>query len=224
MTIKNALKTISRADAKRYIGEYFKTSCLIPESPKYTGSHFETLGSQSNDPDVINASDLLAVQTLSVQVPARAAIGILGGQSGTITELLAALPNGKSLSSLSDEEFTRWLGEDSPGQQLWDLLRRNGNGADGKTLTRWGVGPTTASKILARKRPELIPVEDSVITRVTNRGKQSSWQMWWEEMRTDSVLEERAEEIREDTGHGELSTLRVLDIVLWMSGRLTKTH
>lgn len=71
---------------------------------------------------------------------------------------------------------------------------------------------------MARKRPHLIPIEDSVVNREIGLGSQNSWRVWWEELRQDDYLVERATEVREHVDHSKLSTLRTLDIVLWKSG------
>ncbi|MCT2260552.1 DUF6308 family protein [Brachybacterium muris] len=99
---------------------------------------------------------------------------------------------------------------------LWDLLRRND-----PEEAWWGVGETVASKIMARKRPHLIPIDDSVVTRVIGRGRKSSWRMRWMELREDSYLIDRAEEIRAHVDRRALSTLRALDFVLWRYGKQT---
>lgn len=83
------------------------------------------------------------------------------------------------------------------------------------------MGETVASKIMARKRPHLIPIDDSVVTRVIGRGRKSSWRMRWMELREDSYLIDRAEEIRAHVDRRALSTLRALDFVLWRYGKQT---
>ncbi|WP_369415281.1 DUF6308 family protein [Brevibacterium permense] len=49
--------------------------------------------------------------------------------------------------------------------ESWDLLPRNRPGE-----SRWGLRPPTTSKSMARKRPHLLPIEDSVFDRVIERG------------------------------------------------------
>lgn len=208
MSVHEAVQSISSADARRYIGKYFGLDSI---SPRYTGSYFEELSAVENDPGTITAADLLAVQTLSVKVPARAAIGILGDLSPDITDLLAKIPASRDLASVTDSEHEGLLGKESPAQQLWDLLRQTGK-------KRWGIGATTASKIMARKRPHLIPIEDSVVNRVTKMDPKNSWGQWREALRVDGTLEARAADLRDHANRPELTTLRTLDIVLWVHG------
>lgn len=78
----------------------------------------------------------------------------------------------------------------------------------------------TASKIMARKRPHLIPIEDSVVNRVIELGRGDSWRLWWEAFQAEGdYLEERAKKLRAEIGRPELSTLRVFDVMLWMWGK-----
>lgn len=220
MSIREAIASIEHQKLLCYAKEYFEESECFTGSPRFTGSHFESLGASENLIDEITAVDLLAVQNLSVKVPARAAIEILEEQSDDITALLTEIPNNLCLSDLSPEDFEKHLGKASHAQKLWDLLRRNGAG-----LERWGVGPTTASKILARKRPHLIPIEDSVVNRVIQKGRQDSWRLWRKELTADKTLITLADDVRKHVDHPDLptlSTLRALDIVLWMHGTAHK--
>lgn len=84
---------------------------------------------------------------------------------------------------------------------------------------KWGIGPTRASKIMAWKRPHLIPINDRVIREVIDkRPSESDWELWWDALTFDDYLENHAQELRESIDQPELSTLRVLDVLLWMSG------
>ena len=207
-TILDAVKAIPEHDGIKLVEPYYD-----PQQP-YTGAYFELIGSDDNHPDRFTAVDLYAVSMLAVQVPAKAGIGILLEQAELFESLLSRVPD-VHIKDLSREEFQRDLGPDSVALELWDRLRRNG--ADEK---RWNVGPTTASKIMARKRPHLIPIEDSVVDRVTQRGKRDSWKMWWQAFHDGGdYLEARADQIRAAVDRPDLSTLRVFDVMLWSWGK-----
>lgn len=151
---------------------------------------------------------------MSVDGPAQAGIAILGNEASTFNGLLQQTPN-VVLNSLSEDEFDEHLGRCSAVLQLWDLLRRNRPGD-----SRWGLGPTTTSKIMARKRPGLIPIEDSVVNDVIGLGRGDSWRLWWEAFNAEGdYLESRAAELRNEIGRPDLSTLRVFDVMLWMWGK-----
>ena len=85
-----------------------------------------------------------------------------------------------------------------------------------------GVGETTASKIMARKRPRLIPIYDSVVRKAVHlRHSGEHWQTWRGALTgpegVDLVASLRR--VRAATGQHHLSLLRVLDIVLWQDNR-----
>lgn len=182
-----------------------------------TGAHFESWMGGGDAPEVVNtitADDLIAVTFLSVDVPAPAAIGILETHKDKISELLKQIPSDLDLASLAAEDFSATLEQGSAALQLWRLLRQS-------DAERWDVGPTKASKIMARKRPRLIPIYDSVIGSVM--GMKNSDQQWilWHELLTDgSGLPERLNEIHEKSGvASDASALRIMDVVLWKHGK-----
>lgn len=141
-------------------------------------------------------------------------MGILISEAEELNGYLARITS-KSLGSLSPDEFEEHLGDDSAAVKLWNALRRNSKPTDEK----WNVGPTRASKVMARKRPHLIPINDRVIRRVIDKKpSQNDWRLWWEALSGDDELERRAQALRAAINKPELSTLRVFDVVLWMSG------
>lgn len=215
MTIHDALHQIDPEKGKQLAAQYFEESSSFPGTGTFTGSHFESFAGAPNPVNEVTAADLLAVQTLAVTVSSRAALGILETYAQRISELLSDIDPTLKLEEVRDEgDFEAVLGKNSSAQALWDLLRRNNPEAK-----RWNLGATTASKIMARKRPHLIPSDDSVVTRVIGRGTASSWRMWRDELLADNYLIERADEIKEHVERTDLSTLRALDIVLWQYGK-----
>ena len=111
MSIRNAVTAISPENAKRYAEAYFAPDPRFPGVGIFTGSHFESLGADQNLPNQITASDLLAVGTLSVNVPARANIALLGELSEEISGLLAQIPADIRMGELRDEpSFNDHLG------------------------------------------------------------------------------------------------------------------
>lgn len=215
MTIHDALHQIDPEKGKQLAAQYFEESSSFPGTGTFTGSHFESFAGAPNPVNEVTEADLLAVQTLAVTVSSRAALGILETYAQRISELLSNIDPTLKLEEVRDEgDFEAVLGKNSSAQALWDLLRRNNPEAK-----RWNLGATTASKIMARKRPHLIPIDDSVVTRVIGRGTASSWRMWRDELLADNYLIERADEIKEHVERTDLSTLRALDIVLWQYGK-----
>ncbi|MFC5007261.1 DUF6308 family protein [Dactylosporangium cerinum] len=78
-----------------------------------------------------------------------------------------------------------------------------------------GVGRTITSKLLARKRPRLIPVQDAVVMKGLGDPTE-----FWEPLRRrlqeglHSQLVDVAAPVREVPAG--TSTIRVLDVLLWM--------
>jgi hypothetical protein len=103
--------------------------------PRFTGSRFEEMAALNADPNTLGPADFLAVSMLSVNVPAEAAIRLLGRDAALISELLGQLPSDVDIVDVDPQI----LGGDSPAGRLWDALRQ----------ARDGLGPTTTSKLLA---------------------------------------------------------------------------
>lgn len=214
MGIIDAIQRVSNDEGVDYLKKYY-----LSESGYYTGSEFERIGAEPGVENRFTAADLYSVATLGVNVPARAGIAILESEAAKFNGLLADVPSGVKIGSLTEAEFEQSLGRASKAQELWDRLRRNG-----PDESRWQVGSTLASKLMARKRPHFIPIEDSVVNRVIGLGRGDSWRLWWETFQAEGVyLEERATKLRAEIGRPKLSTLRVFDVMLWMWGKANQS-
>jgi len=176
----------------------------------YTGAHFETIGRRWDEPmflDVITSEDLVAVSTLSLNVPASVSIDLLGPAGARVTRLLRDIPADLDLVDADDAI----LSEESASSRLWTLLR-----------TYDGMGPATTSKLIARKRLRLAPIFDSVVERELGLGGSLGH---WAGMRAalrdeDRSLHERARALHSSAGISSVVTpLRVVDIVIWMHGK-----
>lgn len=208
MSIRSAIDNISHDQGVLYLQTYFGT-----EDRPYAGASFDTLGADQSPDNVYTTSDFYALECLEVNVPIDAGLSILGDKAKDISDLLSLIPN-RPLASLSEKEFDQYLGANSAALELWRIL-----------MKYKGIGITRASKLMARKRPHLIPINDSVIRRVADyTEKQNDWFLWWEALREDEELERRAEELRNAVNRPSLSTLRALDILLWMSGSKKTVH
>ena len=138
------------SDLDAYFAEPFQVAA---GQPVYSGRFFERLNGGGDRPDVADrftSADLLAVQMLSVEVPSETIIGILHGELGRalsryLREIPADLP-------LGDPQAREHLVNDSPADRAWRLLKLEAD-----------TGFVTAGKLMARKRPHLIPVYDSVV-------------------------------------------------------------
>ena len=104
----------------------------------------------------------------------------------------------------SDEAGVLLSGSATNG--AWKLLREQDD-----------IGWVTAGKLLARKRPKLIPVWDNVV-RCALRPGDEVW-LWMNEtfQEANGQLPRRLLMLHEEAGlPATVSTLRVLDVVVWM--------
>jgi hypothetical protein len=124
--------------------------------------------------------------------------------AGHLSEMLAEVPHALELKDADAAA----VGLDGPAQKLWDAL----TGIKG---IKW----VTASKLLARKRPHLLPVYDEVVREVVGRPGNI-----WESLRIElqankGSLATRLKLIGAEGGAGHMSVLRVFDVVAWMTGQ-----
>ncbi|MFF2777422.1 DUF6308 family protein [Streptomyces sp. NPDC058052] len=180
------------------------------ESEPFTGRRFEHLAEGGDRPEVahrITAEDLIAVQTLSVTVPAPVALDILEGPLGArLSALLSAVPTDTDMADATAAD----LSVGSPADQAWNLLRHQPD-----------VGWVIAGKILARKRPRLLPVYDRVVRCAVGRPRPSYWLALHAALRADDhALHRQSLALRRTAGVPEtVSALRVCDVVVWMGHR-----
>ena len=121
-------------------------------------------------------------------------------------EMLRAIPTDVALADLPAAD----LGDTWPVRPLYREL-----------LSIPDVGETTACKLLARKRPHLVPILDSVVTQELSieRG------LFWLPLHDWLVADDRAnhlnlESLRSRAGLGpDISVLRVFDVLTWMTGK-----
>ncbi|WP_098017695.1 DUF6308 family protein [Streptomyces sp. b62] len=194
-------------DGDRVVGDlrrYFGIG-LPPGAGVFTGGRFEHLAGGGDRRQVANrftAEDLIAVQTLSVTVPAPVALDLLEGPLGTqLSELLRGIPADADLSDASG------VADGSPAYRAWSLLE-----------SQYKVGWVIAGKLLARKRPRLLPVYDRVVRCALGHPPS-----FWTELRTaqrkdDAALHHRLLSLRQSAGLPEtVSALRVADVAVWMA-------
>lgn len=176
-------------------------------SPVFSGRRFDFLDPgcrQDEDRDRITAVDLVAVQCLSVTVPIDVALDLLEGQLGSeVGDLLSRIPTGIALGTGTARTL---LGPGREADTAWHLLE-----------ARVGVGWVTAGKLMARKRPDLIPVWDRIVRCAFGRCD-GVWLCLDGLLRAqDGAVLHRLAKLREDTGVPErVSLLRILDVVVWM--------
>lgn len=175
-------------------------------SGRYTGGRFERFaggGDRDEIADLITTDDIVAVSLLGVRIPGRPALAILDDRRADLSAILSEIPMEVDLWKVPEEA----VGPESAAMRLWSEL-----------IDLPGISWVTAGKLLARKRPRLIPVYDRVVKSALHRNDGEGW---WQPLR--SVLVENAEIVealerlrtQASLGH-DVSLLRVLDVCIWM--------
>ncbi len=184
--------------ARDLLARYFATDA---GDDGYTGRWFEHFSALS-DPMHLDANDVAAAATLSVPLEGRVVAGLFE-KAADFDELLAAAPlRSVTLWDVDDSA----LDEDAPLAQAYRLLR-----------SIPGVGKVTASKLLACKRPDLVPIRDRVVEQLLGAG--DAWWRPWRDVVADETLRTTIESITPDVVPAGTSMLRRLDVILWMAGK-----
>jgi hypothetical protein len=168
-----------------------------PTEP-FDGGMFDTL--PDNPRDTFSVSDLLAQTMLDVTHTPLAVRALLKpGFFGNLADLRDDL----DLWDATDEDL-------APAGKLWIEI-----------IALADVGPTKASKLLARKRPRLIPIIDSVVRKSYGLTEHNDpWAAWvaLREALKDRQLRDEIDAIRPAGLASKASTLRLLDVAAWMRG------
>ena len=204
MKLPHLLQAPDDAEAVKVLQRYYCLGAYRDSAP-YAGARFDdwdSTHSRSSDTNRFTADDVVAVSLLSVDVPPAAAIELLDTRAAQFNCLLRELGADRDLV----EETQTW-GDEWAGWRLWSEL-----------MALPGVGATTASKLLARKRPRLRPIYDSVVATVID--SQDIWEPLRKVLNEQDDLHPRLLRLREHAGltHA-VSALRVFDVLAWMEGK-----
>jgi hypothetical protein len=194
-------------DALAYLRAYYAkkhSACLGYVNSGARFDDWDSTGTRAADVDRFTADDLVAVTFLSVQVPPEAACGLLAGRPGYFSELLPEMPD-RDLVTVDPSE----INEEWPPWRAWNRLRELS-----------GVDWVIASKLLARKRPRLVPVYDRIVREVTGSDP-VFWTPLCEALRENNgELHHRLLGLRDEAGlPTTIPALRVFDVIAWMEGR-----
>ncbi len=173
----------------------------------YVGRHFEFIGGGGDKAtaNIVTAEDIVAVEMLSVTIPAAVSADLLLGQLGEdVSRLLTRiLPD----IAIADDAAESLLSDGGPADLLYKSLREH-----------QGMGRTITSKLLARKRPHLIPIRDEIVWEALGRPER-----FWDPMRAafrQPPVKAAIEKLRTDAGvSSTYSDLRIADIVVWRAAQ-----
>lgn len=164
----------------------------------FTGRWFEHFGAVG-DPNRFEASDLIAVEALSVQVPPEAAAKLLVTEPDQFNALLRRIPRSLNMWDTPRDDL-----QNGPGAVLHTMLR---------TLS--GVDWVIAGKLLAAKRPRLIPILDNKVRDLLQPPPARFWISMWDEL-SDASRRATITDICADAP-ADVSLLRRVDVALWMA-------
>ncbi len=176
------------------------------EPGRYTGPHFDQLH-DAEHPNEITERDLVAVSMLSVTIPPRVAIWLLSERGREqVGELLSRVPPQANLAT--DGHL---LDDDGDLYRLWKLLGRASWPTEDPAN---GMRTTKTSKLLAAKRPHLVPVYDSVIRELLG-PVDNYWAAYRHALDPDGLERWAAATA---AAPAEVPLLRRIDALLWMFG------
>ncbi|MDK1326633.1 DUF6308 family protein [Arthrobacter sp. zg-Y1143] len=183
-----------------------------------TGASFDTWAGGGDAPDTVNrltADDLVAVTLLGEDIKGPAALGLLGTYAAPVAELLEQIPADLDMADVPPQDYIRVYGRNSAAWQLWDVVRGYAGG-------QWRMGAAKTSKLLARKRPRLIPIWDPVLARAADLDTSLTYWEEWHRLLTadDGALVRRLGSVQDAADLPvRISALRAMDVILWMDAK-----
>lgn len=182
------------------LGDYFEDDASAND--RYSGRWFDRYAAKS-DPARFQASDFTAIETLGVRVdPETVALLLLEDRAADFNRLLARIPTEVELGSK-------------------DALKAIDAGSDARKLHKalihlYDIKGVKASKLIAAKRPHLIPVIDKKVEDLLQPKKD----LFWLTMHHELADPERRKAIEGvcDNAPSHVSLLRRIDVALWMAG------
>jgi hypothetical protein len=175
----------------------------------YAGRHFEWFSSRGRGAH-FSPWHVLAIESLSARLPSQTVRWLLEPdeeRDGLLDRLQSIATAGTSLWEC-DLTLLREGGELS---DLYDMLK-----------TKEGFGHVTTSKLMAAKFPRLVPIRDSMVEALLGMEEQTNW---WEPIRKlfveadGSLVSHLNEKFEIPDEIGGVTTLRRLDVILWMESR-----
>lgn len=166
----------------------------------FSGRWFDRFA-EIGDPNRFEASDIVAIEALSVRVPSEAASRLLITDSERFNKLLQGIPRDMDLWTVDRQQI-------SVGSAAYDL-----HAALKKELPK--VGPVTAGKLIAAKRPRMIPIFDTRVDRLLGAPDGFFWVSMYDELIADDRRRAIENVCRNAPSH--VSLLRRIDVALWMA-------
>ena len=196
-----------RRDAVTLLSRYFAGP--LQRGDGFEGGWWDTFdpsGTRDESSERFTADDVLSASLLAAPIHPAAVLTILRDTGGTLTTGLRELGDDRDLASLSADEVISL----ERNSTIWQGLRSVAH-----------MGPTRTSKLIARKRPRLIPIYDSVVGgAVYGDSTTSQWQRMHAALIADGgALNEHLVALRAQADlPRQVSALRVFDVLAWLDG------
>lgn len=171
----------------------------------YSGRLFDVLAAESPH-DRFTGADLYACALLSAPIHHSVGARLLDDDATRCTELLEQIPTDVAIS---DPRARHALAPTSPASELYGFLRELG-----------GIGYVRASKLLAVKRPALVPIRDQYVEHALGAGSMSAWWDPMVELWSKPGVNEAIEDLRrrcESAVPAHVTDLRLADVAIWRS-------
>jgi hypothetical protein len=188
----------NKSQLQRHIHLYYGVN--LKGRPMYTGQYFERFISLS-DESHFTSFDVLAAESLSVVIPSEAAYRLVHDR---VAERLLreARDDLASVASLVECDESK-LAEGGPLSNLYRHLRKYD-----------GLGRVKASKLLAAKFPNVVPIRDSLVEQLLGWERQTAW--WLPMRQLAQSAWATIEKLELPCGAPVVKSLRKLDVALWM--------
>jgi hypothetical protein len=183
-----------KTQVRRNVDKYFGGKA----GDQFSGRWFEKFAAMG-DPNRFEPSDVLAVEALSVEVRTESAAKLLVTEADRFNSLLERIPTDVDLWDLPRSVI-------EPGSAAHDLHA----GLDDLRKVGW----VTAGKLMAAKRPRLIPILDKEVMGLLKPPKGKFWITMHDQLVNDSRRQAIAEVC--DCAPDGVSLLRRVDVALWM--------
>lgn len=179
---------------------------------QFSGALFDSIGGGGDRPEVeneITREDVLAIAAVNATMPSAVVCQLLSEPvSARLAAWLRQLPTDVDLWDAEDETL-------EVAAEASKEIRTIHQAVSTATAEGWAA----ANKLLARKRPRLIPMYDAKVQSVVGLAEGGSW---WSSLRDamrvdgeDNEVRYRVSSAMHEAGVGHVSVLRGLDIILW---------
>lgn len=197
-----------RGDAERaveHLRRYYSARLeSVPEDERmlFDGAFFDHWAPEDPRPNVFTAEDVVAVQFLDAPIDNWSAIvRILYERSDELSRLLIEIGHDRDLATVPVAE----LGPGWPAEKLNRALQEI-----------VGIGPVIASKLIARKRPHLYPIQDQRIRALTGLTEHNFVTTIHGELTRNDAFAERLAQVRDRAGLAEkISVVRTFAVIAW---------